>query len=447
MEESDLSEKFISFEKKNRLFELRDSNNTPIWDIIRFDIYVNLMWDYAASPVKKKNYGDTIKFAFLKLKTLLNYWRDKKEYENFFYLCSRNKINNKLFDQSSYAVVKFFERSKSFLFESNTYAEQEFLFKEAVHNFPQFIHRKTYKVDSIFDYSEIVNLITEEFGNSRFNSLELKQFVNNFYSDYDFFTKLFTKKKVKRIFVTQNGMQKGLFAAANNMNIPSFEFQHGIVDKGHLAYYYPNINLSREQSYLPGKIFSLSSFWFKDLHIPNASIFALGNDYFAKVIPALDEKANALTIISADVFGLALEEFLLSNVKQPIIANRSIFFKLHPNQFNDKKYYQDKFAEWKNISVISNEYSVSELLEKSNALLTIQSTAVYEALQAGRKVILLKQSTYRRHAELFSNPNLYLVDNSEELHNAMSAPVAEAANEIVFFAPYDPQILNEALKD
>jgi hypothetical protein len=444
MQESDLSDKFMSFEKSNRLFELKDNNDTYIWDIIRFDIYVNLMWDFKATPLVKKDYKASLNLALLKLKSLFNYWVDNKKYENFFYLCSRNTLKGKLFDQNIHSVVNHFPLNSSFLFESNSSARQEFFFTKSFYDFPQLLHRKFFKSKSVFDYSKIVDMVTKEFGSSTLNEAQLGSFVNAFYSDLDFFTKLFKTKETKQIFITQNGIQKGFFAAAKKLKIPTYEFQHGIVDKAHLAYNYPDLNLDISQAYLPDAIFSLSDYWFKALYLPNVSIYPLGNDFFSKTIPDITSGNNAMTIVSADVFGLTLERFLLSNVDRPEILQRKIFFKLHPNQFREKEHYKLKFSQWENIEVVSNEFSISELIEQSDTLLTIQSTAVYEALQAGRKVILLKESTYKRHAELFNNPNLYLVGNENELNSALASSIS-ATGKVTFFAPFDTRVLEKAI--
>ena len=227
------------------------------------------------------------------------------------------------------------------------------------------------------------------------------------------------------------------------MNIPTYEFQHGIVDHGHLVYNYPDIEFQKRQVYLPKVIFSLSEYWFSNLHIPFTKIYPLGNDFFSKKVSKLRESCTAITVISANVFGIELQKFLLENIHLPVLKETKIFFKLHPNQFHDKGYYETAFKLYPNIEVVAGEYSVLQLLEKSRTLLTIQSTAVYEALQSGRKVILLKKSTYQRHQDLFDNPNVHLVDDSDDLVKAMDASID--VNSVQFFTRFNNQVLKETL--
>ena len=121
-----------------------------------------------------------------------------------------------------------------------------------------------------------------------------------------------------------------------------------------------------------------------------------------------------------------------------------IYFKLHPNQFFEKEYYIEKLSSIKNIRIITNEQSVGELLKICNTVFAIQSTAIYEALQANRKVILLKRMSYLRHKHIFDRKNLYLVDTVEDFISAFNAEIVIDQN-VAFFTPFDKEVFLEAL--
>ena len=108
-----------------------------------------------------------------------------------------------------------------------------------------------------------------------------------------------------------------------------------------------------------------------------------------------------------------------------------------------KEHFENIFKPYPNIEVIAKEYSIQRLLEKTRILITIQSTAVYEALQAGRKVILLKRSTYERHQDIFDNSNVHLVSNANDLTNAINAPIDK--NIVEFFSNFNNEVLQAAL--
>lgn len=442
MKEMRLSDRFIEFEKKNNLFNLTDNNGIYIWDIIRFELYVNLMWDFKKGPIIKKNYKKIFQRLSIQITDLLTFQFRGGKYDNFFYLCSRNEKQGLLFDQNAFSTLEQFDQSKTLKFETWVMKKEKLLFKDSFYHYPQLFYRKIFKSNSKFDYSLVINKIIEEFGICPLNEMQLKMIVHDFYSDASFFKKLFIEKGIKNIFVTQNGIQKGLFFAAAGLNIPTFEFQHGIVDHGHLAYSYPDIKFKRQQVYLPDVIFSFSSYWFSDLDIPFVKIYPLGNDFFSKEVTKLGDN-TAITVISADVFGMELQEFLLENINLPILRDTKIYFKLHPNQFGSKEHFENIFKPYPNIEVIAKEYSIQRLLEKTRILITIQSTAVYEALQAGRKVILLKRSTYERHQDIFDNSNVHLVSNANDLTNAINAPIDK--NIVEFFSNFNNEVLQAAL--
>jgi len=444
MEDLEFYKEFLSFEKEQGLFDLQDNQGTYIWDIIRFDIYINLMWNFEAKAPKKRSLGDRIGLMKKQVSALSNFLLTRKEHINFFFLASRNKRDGKLFDQNAIDVVQFFEADDRFLFESFFSVNEEPLLPRSIFNTPQELYRKIHRSGSIFDYEQINDRLKTKFGKSPLSVQKLELLVNNYYSDLTFFTRTFSRLKVKRVFLTQNGIQKGLLAAAKRLNIKSYEFQHGIVDAAHIAYNYPLIDYLDKQVHLPDIIFSLSKFWFKDAFLPGVQIFPLGNNYFSQPILPLQSGAKAITVVSADVFGLALLEFLYSCLTAGLLVDKGIYFKLHPNQFAEKEFYKAKFRSYPQVQVISNEYGIGDLLNKTETVLTIQSTAVYEALQGGRKVILLKESTYMRHQDVFSNENLFLVRTLGEFEQALGSGIKKT-EDIEFFSAYNVDILKEHL--
>ena len=284
------------------------------------------------------------------------------------------------------------------------------------------------------------------------NYLLMKFFCKKeYYTDFYFYSSFFKKKNIRRIFLTQNGILKAFLKAAQENRIPVFEFQHGLVDIGHLAYNYPKMDYKEGQITLPNTILSLSPFWFNELYLPNVKIVPIGNDYFynplAEILSTTNINTNTaktILVISSDVFGKDLSDFILKSEKEGQLKDISIYFKLHPNQFFEKEYYTEKLSSLKNIRIITNEKSVGELLKICNTVFAIQSTAIYEALQANRKVILLKRMSYLRHQHIFDRKNLHLVDTVEDFISALNTEIV-IDQDITFFAPFDKEAFFKAL--
>ena len=120
------------------------------------------------------------------------------------------------------------------------------------------------------------------------------------------------------------------------------------------------------------------------------------------------------------------------------LKNIPIYFKLHSNQFFEKEYYIEKLSNIKDVKIITNDQSVGDLLKICNTVFAIQSTAIYEALQANRKVILLKRMSYLRHKHIFDRKNLHLVDTVEDFISALNTEIVTDKN-VTFFAPFDKE--------
>jgi hypothetical protein len=230
---------------------------------------------------------------------------------------------------------------------------------------------------------------------------------------------IFRFKKPKVIFITQNGIQKGLFAAASKFKIPVIEVQHGVIDEGHLSYNYSkNIDYTGNKISLPSYFFTFSDFWGKDLFYAVKEIVNMGNSYFSLQNEIeISKIERGLLVVSSDIFGENLKELIVDFSQK---YNLPIFFKLHPNQYFQKEYYQDEFKDYNNVEVYTNNKTVYELLGLSSAALVIQSTALYEALHMKRLGIILRKQTYARHGHIFENSNVYLIDNANELFDALN---------------------------
>jgi hypothetical protein len=445
IEEKAFWDRFLDFEKENHLFDLQDKYGTYYWDIFRYEIYSLLLWKGGGVSSSQKR---TVKYIIAKAFSMLyEFFRVlflSSKAENLFYLSSRNKIKGQYIDQNSKSVYELFPEEKKIVIESynpkNNLKNSYFL--------PQRAFKIFSKKKRTIDFSFLINLLEKEFGELPFNEAFLQKKMTDYYTDYYFFSSFFKKKKISRIFLTQNGILKAFLRAAQKNRIPVFEFQHGVVERGHLAYNYPKIDYKEGQVALPDTIFSLSPFWFNELYLPNVKITSIGNDYFynplAEIASTTDSSLESILVISSDVFGKDLSDFILRLEKEGQLKNTLIYFKLHPNQFFEKEYYIEKLSSIKNIRIITNEQSVGGLLKICSTVFAIQSTAIYEALQANRKVILLKRMSYLRHGHIFDRKNLHLVDTVEDFISALNTEILTDPN-VAFFAPFDKESFFEAL--
>lgn len=434
----DLAYQFLSFEKRNNLFDLQDTKGTYYWDIIRYYVYIKLLSPEDSSPKKKQKRRINL-FIFRRFIDffLIFFCYSKKHF--LFYLSSRDKdISGENIDRNSKTSYDLLNEKECLLIESfySNLKGSYFL--------PQNIYYKLFKKE-YFDFTNVLNLLNNSFGETKVSNEYLNAVLNHYYSDLSFFKKILKRHKVEKIFMTQNGIQKGLIKAAKELDVKIFEFQHGVVYKNHLAYNYPSGSFNGKV-YLPDTIFTFSPFWFQDTSLPNVKIVPIGNDFLYNSIKvnSLTKPKKGILIISANIFGKKLLNFIKNNTFQKKTQNIPIFFKLHPNQFDEKEYYIESLRELENIKVISNEYSVSDLIEKCDTIFTIISTTIYEALQSERRVILLKEPPYKDHQHIFDRKNLHLVDTVEDFISVLNTEIV-IDQDTKFFAPFDKEAFLKAL--
>ena len=312
----------------------------------------------------------------------------------------------------------------------------DYSFKEVLPLLPFHFLSRLFKSRK-YNFTPILTLVKKNFPDSHISENDLVAIYQMFYIQRYIYRFLLNRWKIKKVFLTQNGIQKALICACSELNIPIIEFQHGIVDRGHLAYSYPRKNI--ENIYVPNKIMSLSDFWFRDCILPKTEIVPIGNDYFNINENVSAGKTGKILVISADVFGEELASFIQQCMDEPFFKSYIFYFKLHPNQFNEYDYYKSLFEQYENVIVMRNEKDVPTLLNETEVLFTIQSTAVYEGLQRGVKICILKRSSYMRHEHIFMLPNVFLADATVDLKYCISKENLSVSAP-VFFQPFDRKL-------
>lgn len=438
MKYSELLHNFYKMEVEERLFEVKDKNGVCVWDIVRYYVFTSLLWPNDT----KNNIPSTtslLSFSSKIYKLFRNLWIVifiRRKY--FLFLHSRNKQPNTglFFDQNAYDTLKLLPAKDCLINEMyptggvdaydsiTTFSSSGILYTLLKYNL------------SKYDFSRIKSIIDKYFNSNTISVNRLNDEYKLYQIERRFYKIILRMTSAKILFVTQAGIRKGLFAAAKELKIPSIEFNHGIVYDGHMAYSYPRIkNIS---NICPDYIFALSSFWFRDMYLPNSKVIPVGNSYFYPIwephnSPEVDK---TILVISANVFGFTLKNFLIDLFESyPCSSEYKFIFKLHPNQFNQLDEYRDYFKEYPNVSVITNEKSVSQCMQDCATLFSIQSTAAFEALQMKRKVILLKKLSYETMQVLFYNKNVHLVDTPKEFLTVIQAPITDTVDE--YFSKFD----------
>lgn len=431
--EESLYTQFLDFEKENNLFDLKDTRGTYYWDIIRYDVFEALMPKNKVFIPKKHN--KKILNIFRQIMGFIKLYFGHTSRKYLFYLCSRDRdIFRNHIDKNVFDSLKVLDNKNCLVIESHYNSKDSYFL-------PQNVYYRFFYKQEFFDFNDVIKIIEQKYGETNINNDFLNKILNKYYSDLHFFTKLIKKYQIEQVYINQNGILKGIFRAFKEMKIKIFEYQHGIVTENHIAYNYPKIDFLEQQVTLPDVLFSYSSFWFQDVFLPNVRVLPLGNSFLYKQIQQNSKKSpiRGIVVISADDIGKRLLDFLKNKELQRYLENIPIYFKLHPNQFHQRWYYTEQLRDFDNVRVITDELSIGELLEKNDTLFTILSTAIYEALQSQRKVIVLEDILYDGDQRSFlEHPNFYIVKKENDFISALNTEILTDPN-VAFFAPFDKE--------
>lgn len=434
-------QEYYTFEIKNNLFDVKDNRGNYIWDIFHYETYQSCL--VTPSEVNQSRFQRRRKSAKLIILKSIVYTLLPIKRENFFFLSSRNRICEKKFDQNIFDYYGMFNHKECFLYETNSL--NDLYYPQNVSSiYLRFILFKLFSCFIKIDKKTIIELYNIVKSNLPDFNLSLDFYFTLyriFYFDIWFYKNLFRYHKIKRIFITQNGIQKGLFFVAKQMNIPVIEVQHGIVYDGHTAYSYPQYLELEKKVYTPTKISALSDFWFNDFYTP-VKVFPVGNSFFSKNIER--KSRQFILIISSYTIGADLA----SLTKELAQKTKDYFiFKLHNNEFCNLEFYENEFKKFENIKVFTNEKNLSDFLENTKVMITISSTCVYESIQAGIPVILYTRSHYYyMHKHIFHIPGIVLCNTPDEILDNISK-IKVDFTPTVFFKPFNQELAEKLINE
>jgi hypothetical protein len=425
----------LEFEQKNALFQLEE-DGIYVWDILRHHVFVEYQWDnYKAQPQLK---DPPFRMLILLLRRLgyLILFLFRKSRPNLFYIHSRDRRpDGRFLDRNTHDFLKRMGK-ESFILET-------FEGKGVKYSYPVSLINPTSLFNRVYglfykkkDYSWLVDKINADLG-LQWSNDTVNRHMRYFRSERLFFRWVFRVKKIKRLYVAFNN-QKSHYCAARECGIQTIEFQHGIIDRGHLDYNYPPDIDAGSRVYCPDVLLTYSAFWSREVNYPVKQVLTVGNTIAAEMGSAgrqVHPDLRTIGFISADVFGVRLADLAIEYAK--LNPGSQLLFKLHPNQFSRRKEYIERFRQFPGIHVITNEQPTSEMILGCDAIVLIQSTIAYEALQAGVPVFIYKRMTYYRHAHIFDRPNVILFDDASEI--VLRDRVASATEEI-FFEEFDETV-------
>ncbi|GHV32184.1 hypothetical protein AGMMS4952_22130 [Spirochaetia bacterium] len=446
-----LWDEFLEFETKNSLFDIKDENGIYIWDILRYHIWGKIV--YANIDIKGEKLN-RLSMSWITSKIVHifdNLWLlfSRKKYINLFLLFSRSIFNDEYFDQNAYDVLQILKEEDSLLLELNRPIYSNQYKKRYKKNYHFFLNTMIFIYifsafhiikTGRFDYLDALCLVIKKgYPQIKINKDNLIVLIKGYYVNKYLYEKILKRHCIKKVFYINTGVEKGIVSAAKNCHIPVYEFQHGVIDRGHMYYSYPLVKDLWDKVYLPTKLLTFSRYWLKGIYYPSREL-VIGNNYISKKI-VKEINCDIILFVSANVFGDKLA-YLLNQAANKIKSN--IIFKLHSNEYDQVDFYKTLFLGNKNIRVITNECSINELLAKARLMVTVFSTAVYEALQASVPVCIFKVETYEIMNPVFELDGVFLINGACDFLNVIDQ-IKPLENSPVFFESFNPDVVRKEL--
>ena len=405
---------FFKFESDNKLFDYRDKDGLPTWDLVRHYVYSRTL-DFHHTG-SENDYGFAKRMVTkIKIVPLFLKWLFSSHKDYFVFMTSRNMIEGKLTDLNLKSPIDILGLNNCFLVESfaNPF-DNRFAYpcnpSPSIADAFRFIIRKGY------DYSSIIRVIKNHYPGIKLEPNIMNEVYRKFKAQYIFYHWLFKRRNFQSIFLTQNNFQKGMFKAAHDLHIPVYEMQHGYVSRAHMAYSYPeHYEGLANKIYNADVVFSMAPFWFRGVYNPVSRFIPIGNNYQAPDIKRHKIEQRSFVVVSANVYGESLKELVMIFLANPATMDFHFYFKLHPNQFFQYEEYCNYFKDVSQVDVISNQKNMQKLLETAESIILIQSTAAYEALYAGVKVFVYKRFSWEMNEDIADQKGVYFFDNAEEL--------------------------------
>lgn len=403
---------FHEIEIKNNLFDLHSEDVSQLWDVLRVAVYNTF---YCVNPGNRISSSTSliklIKNSIRNLQALHSLGREK----NLFFIYSRDiDKDGYWFDKISNQVINTCAPNDRIVIELNSSSGRSKFAK-----FHLFIISVLLKVNvnkyAIPDKEyEIIDSSFEKI-TSRPLDRELMDMLYSTHVKYErVMTFVLKILRPRHIFVSCD-CQKGIYAAAKKMNIPTSEMQHAGVVFDYPSYSYPSSITKDSNILFADSYLRLGDMWGSGINIPS-TLVTIGNDYLVRLDK--DVCGKDVTFISTLLHRNSLLPICLSFATRH--NDMHVVYKLHPAEFSLYKATISYFENVPNVTVLKNDIPMVEILEHSQLVVLVYSSTFFEAISLCKKVAVLKVQNYSILNQYLNLDNVYQFCECTELDYIIS---------------------------
>ena len=225
-----------------------------------------------------------------------------------------------------------------------------------------------------------------------------------------------------------------LVEAAQSLDIPVVELQHGMIYRYNFDYHFPG---DRDAPTFADYLFTFGDYWCDavDYPIPETHIIPTGYAYTEMVLEQYRGSATQtddIVFISQPYVGEKLSQFAVEFAS--LVDGRQVTYKLHPREYGDWRQQYPWLAN-EDLQVIDTEEpELYELFANANTQVGVSSTALYEGTlfdTATYLVDLPRVSTM----EYFHQAGVPVVDSPRDLLTSIDDGAQNIPDSKPLFAP------------
>lgn len=241
---------------------------------------------------------------------------------------------------------------------------------------------------------------------------------------------------------------KELVLAAKELDIPTFELQHGVISPYHLGY---AVAAGETLRTFPDHVLLFGPFWKRTVEYPISSerLLEIGYPHISRETSRYADvaKKDMVAVISQGTIGDRLSRFAVQ-LAETMPENIELVYKLHPGE---RKVWQHDYpwlleaADRRRLTVVSEfAPTLYALLAKARWQLGVYSTAIFEGIAFGCQTILVNLPGIEYMRPLIEENLAQVVDEPAEVQLSGAEVSVQARDDL--FSPNWQASLTEALK-
>lgn len=449
----ELADLFFIIEKEFDLISF-EIDNVKVWQYQRYRVFLRISMQlglFDQAHTKKNNFLEVLWVAptLIYNSIFSNPLIGKYQKETLVFSNGRKvKVGNKFIDiyteylinelqENSFEVIEELYLNKHYPNDNKNNKHQDF---QIISTFLK-SRLSTHKLNAL--QKEFISKIEKKIFELLGVRIDLKKIFRDGYLlfkyDFKFYDKLIKKRNPKKIFLSCSyGYKMALVAAAKHNNVEVVEIQHGTMNKYHLGYSYPHNSYI---DYFPDKIYFFGEYWKNCMYFPlkekNKIIYGFPHFQLQKnKYRDISKHTNQVLIISQGTIGKNLSEFIWES--REVFSNYNVIYKLHPGEYDrwETEYtYLKELGKLENFAVIDNsDTNLYAFFARSEFVIGVYSTALYEALSFNCKLILANLSGVEYLDDLLSEDFAKLAKNKDDLEYFIKKGEFKKFNSDIFFA-------------